>query len=236
MTSQATTPTTLTVVRSSQAMRSILLLCGIVSSILYIVADNLAAMRRAGYSYTSQSVSELLAIGAPTRPFLVLLFTVCSSLSIAFSVGVFYSSERKRPLQVASILIAICRNNCRAPDIWRSRRDAGPRLAANSPTPWLGIEERVNIYASLLWSATLAVVLLQSKRAGNVAPALRILDGNKRELAVQRADEQMYKTNVFIHLIQHHSLFRIMRRMHAAQRRALRNQLRKFEENYERNK
>lgn len=37
----------------------------------------------------------------------------------------------------------------------------GGRLAANEPTPWMGIEERVNIYASMLWLAVLAIALLR---------------------------------------------------------------------------
>ena len=39
------------------------------------------------------------------------------------------------------------------------------RVAANQPTPWLGIEERVNIYATMLWVAVLAIGLLRAKKA-----------------------------------------------------------------------
>jgi hypothetical protein len=47
---------------------------------------------------------------------------------------------------------------------------AGSQMALieqNLPTPWLGIAERVNIYAYLLWQAVLAVALL---RAGPARP------------------------------------------------------------------
>ena len=37
----------------------------------------------------------------------------------------------------------------------------GARLAAGLPTPGFGIVERINIYASLLWIAVLAVALLR---------------------------------------------------------------------------
>lgn len=37
----------------------------------------------------------------------------------------------------------------------------GGRLAANQPTPWMGITERVNIYATMLWLAVLSIVLLR---------------------------------------------------------------------------
>lgn len=35
-------------------------------------------------------------------------------------------------------------------------------LTANQPTPWMGIEERVNIYATMLWFAVLAIALLRA--------------------------------------------------------------------------
>lgn len=37
-----------------------------------------------------------------------------------------------------------------------------PRVPENEPTPWLGIEERVNAYASMLWIAVLSIGLLRS--------------------------------------------------------------------------
>ena len=37
-----------------------------------------------------------------------------------------------------------------------------PQMQANEPTPWMGLKERVNIYASMLWVAVLAVGLLRS--------------------------------------------------------------------------
>jgi hypothetical protein len=41
----------------------------------------------------------------------------------------------------------------------------GGRLADNQPTPWVGLEERANIYATMLWIAVLAAAL---SRAGAV--------------------------------------------------------------------
>src|SRR5918994_6086125 len=38
------------------------------------------------------------------------------------------------------------------------------RLAANEPTPWMGIEERINIYATMLWVAVLAIGLLRAQK------------------------------------------------------------------------
>ena len=38
----------------------------------------------------------------------------------------------------------------------------GPRIAANLPTPYLGIAERVNVYSAMLWVLVLGLVLLRS--------------------------------------------------------------------------
>ena len=37
----------------------------------------------------------------------------------------------------------------------------GLHLAANQPTPWLGVYERIMLYAFMLWVAVLAVTLLR---------------------------------------------------------------------------
>lgn len=37
------------------------------------------------------------------------------------------------------------------------------RIATNDPTPWAGIEQRINIYATMLWVAVLAIGLLRAQ-------------------------------------------------------------------------
>ncbi len=51
---------------------------------------------------------------------------------------------------------------------------AGPRIAANLPTPWLGIWERINAVAYLLWGAVFAVALLRRRfHASSPSPEWR---------------------------------------------------------------
>lgn len=50
----------------------------------------------------------------------------------------------------------------------------GPRLAADLPTPWLGVWERINIYATMLWIMVLAVALLRGQ-----SDSLRLEDGER---------------------------------------------------------
>jgi hypothetical protein len=39
------------------------------------------------------------------------------------------------------------------------------RIATNEPTPWVGVEQRINIYVTMLWVAVLAIELLRAQKA-----------------------------------------------------------------------
>jgi len=86
-------------------LERVLLICGILAPLLYVGGEILAAMRYPGYSYMNQFVSQLSAIGAPTRPFMVALYAVFDALVIAFGIGVWASAGRKRSLRVTGILL-----------------------------------------------------------------------------------------------------------------------------------
>jgi hypothetical protein len=68
--------------------RKILLVCGIVSSLLYVAMNVFVPMRWEGYSSASQTVSELSAIGASTRPLWVPLGIAYTLLVAVFGWGV----------------------------------------------------------------------------------------------------------------------------------------------------
>jgi hypothetical protein len=84
-----------------------LLICGIVSSLLYIGTDIILAMSWAGYSYINQAISELSAIGAPTRPFWLAMSFLYNPLVIAFGIGVWRSAGGKRSLRITGILLIV---------------------------------------------------------------------------------------------------------------------------------
>ena len=46
----------------------------------------------------------------------------------------------------------------------------GPRVAANLPTPWIGIWERIIIAAQMLWLEVLAVTLLRNQAVWQRTP------------------------------------------------------------------
>ena len=91
-------------------MKKVLLVCGVLSSLLYVGTDILAGMLWKGYSFTDQAISELSAIGAPTRPLVAPLLTIYIVLLLAFGFGVWRSAGRNRALRVTGglwILIAL---------------------------------------------------------------------------------------------------------------------------------
>lgn len=79
-----------------------LLLCGIVSPLLYAVADTLAGLRWDDYSFRDQTISELGAIGAPSRPLFAPLLVVVYLLFTAFGIGVRKSAQNRPRLRVAA--------------------------------------------------------------------------------------------------------------------------------------
>ena len=209
-------------------VRKILLGCGIVSSVLYVVSDVIGALRYPGYSYADQEFSELTAQGSPVRPLMIALNEIPYTLLVsAFAVGVWTSAPPKRagritgamllgyaasgmaggvvfPMNTREALAAgegTLRNAMHIPAtmvmslfivlaIGFGASLLGKRLRyysygtiailvvfgvlaslqagqmqANEPTPWMGIEERINIYATMLWVAVLAIGLLRVQKA-----------------------------------------------------------------------
>ena len=197
--------------------RKVLLVCGIVSSPLYVAMNVIGAMQYEGYSSTSQTVSELSAIGAPSRPLWVALAILYTLLVTAFGWGIVVSAGRSRPLRVAGgllitygviglfwppmhprgteltltdtlhivfsivtvVLMMLAIGFGAAAFGMRFRLYSiatlvilvvfgaltgmnGPRIAANLPTPWVGVWERINIGVFLLWVVALATALLRA--------------------------------------------------------------------------
>jgi len=73
-------------------LQKLLISCGILAPLLYLGTDLLAGKLLKGYSFSSQSMSELGAAGSPTRPLVVALTLVASALMIAFGIGVWQAA------------------------------------------------------------------------------------------------------------------------------------------------
>jgi hypothetical protein len=209
-------------------VRKILLVCGIVSSVWYVITDVIGTLRYPGYSYADQWFSELTAQGAPTRPLMIALNEIPYNLQVsAFAAGVRESAGLRRAGRITATGLAgfaafgfvtgvifpmprrdaaaagegTLRNTMHIPGtavmslfivlamvfgstllgkrfryyshgtilavlvfgVLTSRQ--APRIAANQPTPWGGIYERMNIYPTMLWVAALAIGLLRAQQA-----------------------------------------------------------------------
>lgn len=87
--------------------RNALLICGILSSLWYVAINIFVPLMYEGYRMSSVTVSELSAIGAPTRILWVLLVLPYPLLFAAFGWGVRQSAESSRPLYIAGTIILI---------------------------------------------------------------------------------------------------------------------------------
>jgi len=76
-------------------------------------------------------------------------------LAIGFGAAAF--GTRFRFYSIASLVILVAFGGLTFVD--------APRIAANLPTPWVGVWERINIGVFLLWVVVLAMTLLSSEAA-----------------------------------------------------------------------
>ena len=84
-----------------------LLICGVLASLLYVSMNIICALLYDGYSSFSQTVSELSAIGAPTRPLWFPLGLVYALFVALFGWGVWKSASGNRPLRIVGILVLV---------------------------------------------------------------------------------------------------------------------------------
>lgn len=70
-----------------------LMLCGILSPVVYVMTVALGGFLRPDYSHKSQFISELIIIDAPNKNMLDALFVLHNLLTIAFGVGLTSSMQ-----------------------------------------------------------------------------------------------------------------------------------------------
>lgn len=207
----------------SATLRQALLICGIVSSLWYVAITAMVPLWYDGYRSVELTVSELSAIGAPTRILWVLLAMLYLLLLIAFGWGVLKTAGANRYLRIAGgLIVAYCVFNFYWPPMHRREVIAAgggtltdslhiawasmtlifnmllmgfgaaalgrkfrwytyatwlvfivfgiltflesPGIEANTPTPHLGLWERINMAAFLFWILVFALVLLRRDR------------------------------------------------------------------------
>ena len=77
----------------------LLLACGTLAAPFFVLTDIIAAMLLyPGYDYSAQQVSELSAIGAPSREFWMLMGYPYNLLTLAFAAGVWLVADGRLSL------------------------------------------------------------------------------------------------------------------------------------------
>jgi hypothetical protein len=71
-------------------LRKILIYCGIVAPILYIITVIVGAAMRNDYSQLVNAISELISNGAPNKAILDVVFNIYNALLLAFALGGYY--------------------------------------------------------------------------------------------------------------------------------------------------
>ena len=203
-------------------VRKTLIGCGILAMLWYVLINILVPMQDRSYSSISQTVSELSAIGAPTRRLWVVLCFFYSILLLAFGFGIWQSGKGKPKLKVVAVVIlvdavlgvfwppmhqreVIAAGGSTITDtlhlVWAfvhlalmlvmigfgaalfgrnfrifsviivlifflfgiltTQESLG--IEANLPTPHVGVWERINIAAYMLWIIVFSILLIQRK-------------------------------------------------------------------------
>lgn len=208
---------------NTSALQKGLLICGIASSLWYVAINIIVPALDEHYVIMSTTVSELSAIGAPTRITWVLLAIFYPLLFMAFGWGVIRTAGNDRRLKLAgSLIIAYSILNFYWPPMHqREVIGAGggtftdtlhiawamitvafmlalmtigaaamkkrfrymtavliavllvfglltgsesPGIEANTPTPYIGLWERINIAAFMFWIILFAGALLRKQQ------------------------------------------------------------------------
>jgi hypothetical protein len=92
---------------SPAAIRDASLVCGVVSSFLYVIMNIIVPTQWPGYDQASRVVSELSAVSAPSRPLWVIMGLVYTLLVTAFGWGIRMAAGEQRRLRAAGTLIAV---------------------------------------------------------------------------------------------------------------------------------
>ena len=88
-------------------LKKMLLICGLLSSLLYGAMNIFIPMLYEDYDSASYTVSELSAIGAPIRGIWLAWITVYTILFIAFAWGIRMSAHQNRNLRIVAILMIV---------------------------------------------------------------------------------------------------------------------------------
>ena len=224
--------------------RRFLLYCGVLASLLYIAMNIYTPFLYEGYNWITQTVSELSAVDAPTRPLWVPSGIIYTLLVAAFGWGVFKSPGQKRSLRIAGILLflhgilgltwspmhqreVLAAGGGTFTDTWHIVMSAitvllmflsigfgaasfgkrfrvysiatilvfivfgvltfteAPNVDKNLPTPFIGLWERINIAAFMIWLFVFSIILLRDEKKSSLSSQSKDMISDKRIFSKQ---------------------------------------------------
>ena len=207
--------------------RKLSLSCGVLASLLYIGMNIFIPLLYEGYNWTTQTVSELSAVDAPTRPLWFVLGIIYTLLIAAFGWGVLKSAGEIRSLRIVGICMIIhglmgltwspmhqrevlAAGGGTFTDTWHIVMSVitvllmflsigfgaiafgkkfrfysiatilvfivfgiltaleAPNIDKNGSTPFIGLWERINIAAFMVWLFVFAVILLRVEQRSSL--------------------------------------------------------------------
>ena len=208
--------------------RRLLLFCGVAASLLYIAMNVFIPFLDKEYNWITQTVSELSAVDAPTRPIWFVLGIAYTLLIAAFGLGVCRSADRKRSLGIVGVLLIIngligltwspmhqrevlAAGGGTFTDTWHLVMATvtvllmflsigfgaaafgkgfrfysiitilvfivfgvltfieAPNVDKNLPTPYIGLWERINIAAFMVWILVFSTLLLRLEKISSLS-------------------------------------------------------------------
>src|SRR5262249_43624169 len=123
---------------------------------LRVAAGLLIADGVLGFAWPPMHLREALAAGQGSlTDTLHIAFTMVWALLVLLAMGFASAAfgKRFRLYTIATMVVLVV--------FGALTGSYGPRISTNLPTPWVGVWERINIGAFLLWLAVLAVALLR---------------------------------------------------------------------------
>jgi Protein of unknown function (DUF998) len=224
--------------------RKYLLYCGIAASLLYIAMNIFIPFLDKGYNWITQTVSELSAVDAPTRPLWFVLGIVYTLLIAAFGWGVFKSGGRERSLRIVGVLLimngligltwspmhqreVLAAGGGTFTDTWHLVMASvtvllmffsigfgaaafgkafrfysiatifvflvfgvltfseAPNVDKNGSTPFIGLWERINIAAFMVWMLVFSAILLRLEKKPSVSISNKEMASEKKIFSKQ---------------------------------------------------
>ena len=89
----------------SETLQRTLFLCGVLSPLLRVTTDIVAGKLWKDYNFASRSISDLSAVGAPTRSLVIPLEIASLVLSILFAIGVWLLARDNLLLRITAAML-----------------------------------------------------------------------------------------------------------------------------------